>query len=131
MRSIIFLFSFIILVTCISFIPFKQNQLKFPANELNPTSAIDLLNKTDNKIVKVGTSKKYDLFFSLKEYDWYLTLLDKEKSNITFIEEIEEQGWTYITQNGSGLIFKKDNNTVIAKSEIWNENYLVYSFPIN
>jgi hypothetical protein len=111
----------LLIVVLILFLIIRHQQLEFPTNEIKSSDAMDKLEKSNKKIEIVGETE---------EYDWYLTLFEKGDGQKRFIEEIEKQGWIFDSQEGAGLIFKRDNETLITKCGLWNSNkYLVCSAP--
>ncbi|WP_068984545.1 hypothetical protein [Lysinibacillus xylanilyticus] len=120
MKRIVTILGILIVVLILVFI-IRHQQLEFPTNEIKSSDAMDILEKSNKKIEIVGKTE---------EYDWYLTLFEQGEGQKRFIEEIEKQGWIYDSQEGAGLIFKRDHETLITECGLWNSNkYLVCSAP--
>ncbi|MNJ70554.1 hypothetical protein D3C77_670250 [compost metagenome] len=73
-----------------------------------------MLRTTDKYIVKMeGNSDGNGL---------YLTKVTPPTEIIK--ERMENEGWTYIEQEGSGHFFEKDNQRVVITTKIWNRNFV-------
>ncbi|MEC0093196.1 hypothetical protein [Paenibacillus macquariensis] len=58
-------------------------------------------------------------------YESYLTRRSVDTKNL-LIDAMNKDHWTYVTQEGSGYFFQKDNDKAIITSQIWNHRYVIY-----
>ncbi|PLR83733.1 hypothetical protein CVD25_11880 [Bacillus canaveralius] len=119
MRKILII-SLLMLVVVIVIIMIMNKTPDFPANEINDSDAIDKLRQSETDIVLVGNAE---------DKEWYLTLFNKGEGQKNFIKEMENKGWTFETQEGSGFLFRKGEQELKASCVIWNKKYNVCHAP--
>lgn len=72
------------------------------------------LNNTDKSIIKMEGSSDGD--------GHYLTKINPPTALIK--ERMQNEGWTYVEQEGAGHFFEKDNQRVVVVTKIWNRRFV-------
>lgn len=79
-----------------------------------------LLNTSDQSIVRMEAEGEY------------LTKVENGNGSELLKERMENEGWTFVRQDGSGYFFKKANQeAVVTTRQIWNRHYIVYDVDDN
>lgn len=81
--------------------------------------AASKLHITDQKIVKVTNHDTVQ----------YITKMDQGKGYDHIINMMEKQGWKYQGQEGSGVFFRKNGETLIVITEMWTGKYILATIP--
>ncbi|MBD1383381.1 hypothetical protein [Metabacillus arenae] len=111
----------LILIVIVGLFYIIRQPEEFPTTNIEASKALNKLEQSDKKIVNVGTSKGSR---------WYLTHFDKGEGQKRFIKEMENQGWIYIKQEGSGILFEKSDQELKTTCVIWNSKYNVCNAPL-
>lgn len=74
------------------------------------------LSSSNNDIVKISDEPKR-----------YITKIIKD--NTPIIELMDNEGWKFDDQAGSGYIFSKDDNIIVVSSVQYTKNYRIWKIP--
>ncbi|MCH1624295.1 hypothetical protein [Fredinandcohnia quinoae] len=94
-----------------------------------PDSPITAINKNDILEKLQSSSKNITFLTSDNDYLYYITEFDKGNGMERIIELMENNGYTYQTQEGAGLFFIKDDNQIIISTEMWTKKYMIFKIP--
>ena len=93
-----------------------------------PPHPIESISK--KQLYTAGTNAEKTLQFvtNSNNVDWYIT---KSHNDINQILQqfVEQQGWEFIMQDGSGYFFKKDEETIIITTEMWSSKFKLVKIP--
>ncbi|WP_404460648.1 hypothetical protein [Sutcliffiella horikoshii] len=64
-------------------------------------------------------------------YDWFITRSNQGEYRDTFKEMLDEHGWMFEYQEGSGYFFEKEGEKLIVTTEMWTGEYVIVQVPEN
>ena len=102
------------------------NKLYYPALPIDTISkkeVLDRLHQSDEKIVHLTTENGKE-WFIVDERN------QANKAEI-IINMLQNYGWSFIEQMGSGLFFEKQDEKLIVTTQKWTSNYSLVDIPIN
>ncbi|WLD92494.1 hypothetical protein [Alkalihalobacillus sp. AL-G] len=93
-----------------------------PIDSISKKEVINSLNDSSTDIVKIAEENGYE---------WFITRMEQGKAYKNLKRMISDNGWEFKTQEGSGYFFEKDDNTLIATTQMWTGNYVIVKIPKN
>lgn len=97
----------------------KSYYPSLPIESLSAKETIEKLNKSDEKIVEIGTDNN-----SI----WYITKIGVD-GILTVDENIEKmfsaEGWEFKEKMGAGLFFEKEDEKLIVTTQMWTGKYVL------
>jgi len=102
------------------------NKLYYPALPIDTISkkeVLDRLHQSDEKIVFLTTENGKE---------WFI-IDERNQVNRAEImtDMLQNYGWAYIEQMGSGFFFEKQNEILIVTTQKWTGNYSLVDIPTN
>lgn len=91
-----------------------------PIDTVSKKEVIDSLNDSSKEIVKIDDDN---------DYEWFITRMEQGRAYRNLKEMISNNGWHFKTQEGSGYIFEKNHDTLIATTEMWTGDYVIVKVP--
>jgi len=109
---------FAILCLCFLYV----NKLYYPPHPIESISKKQLYTAGSN------ADKTLQFVTNSNNVDWYIT---KSRNDINQILQqfVEQQGWEFIMQDGSGYFFEKDEETIIITTEMWSSKFKLVKIP--
>ena len=102
------------------------NKLYYPALPIDTISkkqVLDRLHHSDEKIVFLTTENGKE---------WFIIDERNQENRAEIITDmLQNYGWAYIEQMGSGFFFEKQNEILIVTTQKWTGNYTLVDIPIN
>lgn len=122
MKKVGFIVGIIIMIGVFIF----ANKLYYPPlpiENISAKDAIEQLNNSDSKIVKIAEEG---------DFIWYITRSENEGISIAD-EKIKQmftaKGWKFKEKLGSGLVFEKDDENLIPTTQMWTKKYVLVKVP--
>lgn len=111
-----------VLIGILGFVAFdsKFYYPELPIESVGKKEVLESLNDTPEDIVKIAEENGYE---------WYITPMGKGKVYDNLMNLISMNGWHFKQQEGSGYFFEKDDNTLIATTEMWTGDYVIVKIP--
>ncbi|WP_404349375.1 hypothetical protein LG311_02705 [Sutcliffiella horikoshii] len=75
------------------------------------------------------SSEPIVLFANEDGYDWFITRSNQGEYRETFKEMLDEHGWEFEYQDGSGYFFEKEGEKLIVTTEMWTGEYVIVQVP--
>ncbi len=97
----------------------KSYYPSLPIDGLSAKQVIQKLEESDNEVVEIA--KDGDM-------TWYITRSGNEgilHADENIKQMIASNGWEFKEKDGSGLFFKKDEDRLIATTQMWTEKYVL------
>ena len=94
-----------------------------PIDTISKKEVLDRLHQSDEKIVFLTTENGKE---------WFI-IDERNQVNRAEImtDMLQNYGWAYIEQMGSGLFFEKQDEKLIVTTQKWTRNYSLVDIPIN
>lgn len=99
------------------------NKYYYPALPIETVSkkeVVETLHESSEDIVKIAEEQNYD---------WYINQMEQGKAYENLKELINKRGWKFQEQDGSGYFFEKDDQTLIATTQMWTGDYVLVKIP--
>jgi predicted RNA binding protein YcfA (HicA-like mRNA interferase family) len=91
-----------------------------PIESVSKKEVLQSINKASDPIVKIANED---------EHDWFITRADQGEYRETIKEMIGDQGWEFVTQDGSGYFFEKGDEKLIVTTKMWTGKYVMVKVP--
>lgn len=102
------------------------NKLYYPPLPIDTISKKEVLNRlhqSNEKIVFLTTENGKE---------WFIIDERNQVNRAEIITDmLQNYGWAYIEQLGSGFFFEKQNEILIVTTQQWTRNYSLVDIPIN
>ncbi|WP_186580295.1 hypothetical protein [Aquibacillus kalidii] len=119
MKKGLFIFGFVIVIIVGFIFVNKSYYPPLPIENLTAKEVIQKLKKSDNKVVEIAEED---------ETIWYITKNENEgirKADENIKQMIISNGWEFKNKDGAGLFFKKNEERLVATTQMWSENYVL------
>lgn len=118
MKRVVFIIGFAIVIVAVFMFVKKLYLPPLPIESLSAKEVIEKLEKSGHKIVELAEEG---------DYIWYATR--SENKGISIVDEnikqmIVSNGWKFKQKDGSDLFFEKDEEKLIATTQMWSEKYV-------
>ncbi|MCG1023547.1 hypothetical protein [Sutcliffiella horikoshii] len=91
-----------------------------PVESVSKKEVLQSINETSEPIVRIANEDGYD---------WYITRANQGEYRESFKEMLGKNGWEFEYQEGSGYFFDKEEETLIATTQMWTGNYVIVKLP--
>lgn len=120
MKKITLLFSSVLLIFC-AFIGFRYSYvLTEDGGTVQLIFAMSMLDATSREYVKVDETIFVNRYISKNKEGMKHDIVKKVLSDL---------GWSYETQEGASLFFKKDKESIVVETTLFTENYFLWDVP--
>ncbi|WP_284035708.1 hypothetical protein [Neobacillus sp. 114] len=91
-----------------------------PIDSVSKSEVINKVHKSDGNIVKIAEEDSYQ---------WYISEMKQGKAYENLKSFMEEKGWFFKEQLGSGFVFQNEQGEIIVSSEMWTRKFVIFHFP--
>lgn len=119
------LVTIILIVGCYVFV-YKLFYPEHPIESLSTKEILTTLKNSNEEIVELVEEKNFT---------WYIAK-NNGTNGIADVNEkikhmVDQKGWSFQEQLGSGLIFEKEGEELIVTTQMWTSNYVLIQIPTN
>ena len=112
---------------CVLVIPYlisyALNYPPLPIESMTKREVLEKGNDADKQLVKLTSEKNSE---------WYITSERDISAVDDMIKElVGHEGWVFKEKEGSGLIFEKRDEKLVATTEMWTGDYVICQIPAN
>ncbi|WLD94631.1 hypothetical protein [Alkalihalobacillus sp. AL-G] len=93
-----------------------------PVDSVSKKEVLEALNESSEDMVKIAEENGFE---------WYITRMEQGKAHANLKNMISENRWEFQKQEGSGYFFEKDDETLIATTQMWTRKYVIVKIPID
>lgn len=110
-----------VLIIVITFVMVnKYHYPSLPIETVSKKTVLEMINDSSSDIVKVAEEE---------DFDWYITPMEQGKAYENLKELITRSGWEFHQHDGSGYFFEKDDQTLMATTQMWTRDYVLVKIP--
>ncbi|MBS4214844.1 hypothetical protein [Neobacillus rhizophilus] len=91
-----------------------------PIDSVSKSEVINKVHKSDGNIVKIAEEDSYQ---------WYISEMKQGKAYENLKSFMEEKGWFFKEQLGSGFVFQNEQGEIMVSSEMWTRKFVIFHFP--
>ncbi|PFG05299.1 hypothetical protein [Bacillus sp. es.034] len=123
MKKMGLILGIVIVIIGVFIFVYKPYYPSLPIENLSANQAIDSLKESESKIAEIAVEG---------DFIWYIT--SSEKKGISIADEnikklIVSNGWDFKNKDGAGLLFEKNDKSLIATSQMWTKSYVLVKIP--
>ncbi|MEZ7171913.1 type II toxin-antitoxin system HicA family toxin [Sporosarcina sp. OR05] len=121
MRKIVLLLALITVV--IGVVVYMNRFPALPFEGAKGKEVIEALERSEDRLVKVGEDEA-NFWYMTRYGDNGMAGVDAEVKVL-----LERDGWEFVEKDGSGLFFTKDDERLIATTQMWTSDYVLVKIP--
>lgn len=121
MRKIVLLLALITVV--IGVVVYMNRFPALPFEGAKGKEVIEVLERSEDQLVKVSEDEA-SFWYMIRNEDNGMAGVDAEVKTL-----LERNGWEFIEKDGSGLFFTKDDERLIATTQMWTSDYVLVNIP--
>lgn len=91
-----------------------------PIDTVSKYEVINKVNKSNGNIVKITDEDSYQ---------WYISEMKQGRAYENLKRLMEDKGWFFKEQLGSGFVFQNEQGEIMVSSEMWTRKYVIFHFP--
>lgn len=119
--------TFAVGIICVLIIPYLISYALYypplPIESMTKKEVLEKGNDADKQLVKLTSEKSSE---------WYITSERDISAVDDMIKElVGQEGWVFKDKEGSGLIFEKEDEKMVATTEKWTGDYVLCQIPKN
>ena len=75
------------------------------------------------------SDSEYERFAESETQNWYVSANSGEFRYDVITEFMNDKGWDFEEQLGSGFVFRKDDESLVIESKLYSEHYFLWDVP--
>lgn len=91
-----------------------------PIHSISKKEALEALKTTSTKVIKIGEEN---------EDEWFIARMEQGEAYEHIKTMVIENEWQFVTQEGSGFFFEKENERLIVTTQMWTKDYVLAKIP--
>lgn len=91
-----------------------------PFSSASKQAVVSQLKEADNQLKQLATEHNHV---------WYGAKAPQDQAAAKLTAALQAQGWTFVSQEGSGYFYSNGNEQIVITSQMWSGRFVLFKVP--